>query len=322
MSFSKDIKKEILNNGFQSKRERLAFLCGLIYSSAEYEVNDNKVENFLISTEVDFLFDELKKIITDVYGEQNVTIDEYFKINKTQYYKIMLESELATTLLLDTKALIKDKDGILDVNEVVSDDILSSEECLRTFMSGAFIGCGTSSIKLAQNDRTTTGYHLELGNQNYQLLHEISNVLAQFEILAKLTKRKNLYVLYIKDAEEVSNLLALMGASNAVLQLQNEIVTRQVRNKINRQNNCFTSNYTKTLNASYNQLEAIQIVDENIGLNNLPEDLTQVALLRLANTEQSLDELLKLSKMPLTKSALNHKFQKIIKLAQKIKGKK
>jgi DNA-binding protein WhiA len=140
--------------------------------------------------------------------------------------------------------------------------------------------------------------------------------------LAKLTKRKSIYVLYIKDAEEVSNVLALMGASDAVLKLQNEIITRQVRNKINRQNNCYTSNYNKTLNASYNQLQAINIIDKEVGIYNLPEDLLQVALLRLANTEESLEELLKLSKTPLTKSALNHKFQKLIKMSEKLKGKK
>ena len=115
-------------------------------------------------------------------------------------------------------------------------------------------------------------------------------------------------------------MLALMGASNAVLSLQNEIITRQVRNKVNRQNNCFTSNYTKTLNASFKQLEAIKLLDKHYGLYNLPEDIQQVALLRLANTEESLEELLKLSKIPMTKSALNHKFQKIIKIAEKLKG--
>ena len=110
-----------------------------------------------------------------------------------------------------------------------------------------------------------------------------------------------------------------MGASEAVLNLQNEIITRQMRNKINRQNNCYTSNYTKTLDASFNQLEAIKIIDKEIGVYNLPEDLCQVALLRLANTEESLDQLLKLSKMPLTKSALNYKFQKLIKLSKKFR---
>ncbi|MBQ9786042.1 MAG: DNA-binding protein WhiA [Clostridia bacterium] len=319
MSFSKDIKKEILDNGFNSKEHALAFLCGLIYSSAEYEVAEDKIKNFVIPTDVDFLIDGVKAVSKMLFNRNDLSISEAFKIIQRQYYNIEVPSDLAQKMLLETKALLK-RNNTLELNQNIDDSIINSENGLRGLMAGAFIGCGTSSIKVDSINRNTTGYHVELSNQNYALLSEIANVLAQFEILAKLTKRKNLYVLYIKDAEEVSNMLALMGASGAVLKLQNEIVTRQVRNKINRQNNCFTSNYTKTLNASFKQLEAIKAVDAEIGLYNLPEDLQQVALLRLANTEESLEELLKLSKYQMTKSALNHKFNKIIKLAEKLKG--
>ena len=318
MSFSKDIKREVLDNGFSSKENALAFLCGLIYSSAEYEVSGNNIKNFVIPTDVEFLIDGVKMATKMLFNCEDVTIENSFKINQRQYYNICIESALAKKILLETKALFI-KDELLELNKKIDELITSTEDGLRGLMIGAYIGCGTSSIKLEEG-RKTTGYHVEMSNQNYELLNEIANVLAQFEILAKLTKRKNLFVLYIKDAEEVSNMLALMGASDAVLKLQNEIVTRQVRNKINRQNNCFTSNFTKTLNASFKQLEAIKIVDAEIGLYNLPEDLQQVALLRLANTEESLEELLKLSKTPMTKSAINHKFNKIIKLADKIKG--
>ena len=318
MSFSRDIKKEILENGFEDKERALSFLCGLIYSSAEYEVVGEEVKDFVIPTDIDFLVDGIKVVLKKLYNRDDVQIKDTFKISRREYFNVSFSNDLALRVLLDIKALIK-KEDYLELNTKIDDQMVASEEALRGLMAGAFIGCGTSSIKVDVAGRTTTGYHVELGNQNYALLNEIANVLAQFEIMAKLTKRKNLYVLYIKDAEEVSNMLALMGASDAVLKLQNEIITRQVRNKINRQNNCFTSNYTKTLNASFKQLEAIKIVDAEIGLYNLPEDLQQVALLRLANTEESLEELLKLSKYPMTKSAINHKFNKIIKLAEKIK---
>lgn len=319
MSFSKEVKQEILDNGFNSETRARSFLCGLIYSSVEYEVNDNNISNFFISTDLDFLIDYIKQITNSLYSRQDLSLENHFKIGKTPYYKIVFPNDLAEKILLDTKAITK-KNGQIDLVSCVSQEILNSEDGLKGFMSGAYIGCGTSSIKLAENGRTTTGYHIELGNQNYELLHEISVVLAQFDILAKLSKRKSLYVLYVKDAEEVSNVLALMGASNAVLKLQNEIVTRQVRNKVNRQTNCFVSNYSKTLNASFNQLEAINLLDKHIGLYNLPDDIQEVALLRLANPEESLDSLLKLTKKPMTKSALNYKFQKIIKLSQKLKG--
>ncbi len=321
MSFSKEVKKEILNNGFKSEKSSLAFLCGLASSSAEYKIQDDNVCDFYFSTDLSFLFETINNLISSRYISDAVTMDENFKIGQTQYYKIEIKKDIAKQLLLDTKILIENN-GKLITSENFDYNIIENEDGLKGFTSGVFLGCGTSSIRIDENGRTTTGYHIEFSSKNYSLLHEISNIMAQFDILAKLTKRKNLYVLYVKDAEEVSNVLALMGASDAVLKLQNEIVTRQVRNKVNRQNNCYVSNYSKTLNASFNQLEAIKVLDENVGLYNLPEDIQEVALLRLANTEESLEELLKLTKHPMTKSALNHRFQKILKLAKKIKGNK
>ncbi|MBQ7885138.1 MAG: DNA-binding protein WhiA [Clostridia bacterium] len=320
MSFSKDIKQEILSNKFKGKMQALAFLCGLCYSSASFDLGKT-VQNFKITTDFETLADDVKGLIINLYGNDagmQVGLVPAFKIGRTPYFYITISNEVATRLLEDIFA-IEVLGGKYEKNNQINDKLLATEESLKAFVSGVFIGSGTSSIKL-DSTRKTTGYHLEISNASYELLHEISVALAQFDILAKLTKRKNMYVLYIKDAEEVSNMLALMGASNAVLTLQNEIITRQMRNKVNRQNNCYVSNFSKTLNASYNQLEAIRLIDETYGISSLSPDLQEVALLRLANTEESLEELLKLTKTPLTKSALNHRFQKLIKMANKIKG--
>ena len=147
----------------------------------------------------------------------------------------------------------------------------------------------------------------------------LKKILAQFEIYAKLIKRKNSYILYVKDANEVSNVLALIGAFNAVLMLQNEMAIREVRNKINRQTNCISANINKTVNASIKQNNAISLIVSKIGLEELPQDLQDVALLRMANPEESLDELIKLASYKITKSALNYRLNKLIKIADKLK---
>lgn len=319
MSFSKDIKKEIIANDLISKKQVLAFLCGLNFSSAKYELKDDRVQNYRITTDFEELRDYLDKLINYLYADCvcKVELSPAFKIGKTPYFDITIDDVTALKLLQDIFAIEYLGGKYQKINQI-DDRLLETIDGLKGFVSGVFFGSGTSSIKL-DTTRKTTGYHLEISNESYELLHEISVALAQFDILAKLTKRKNMYVLYIKDAEEVSNMLALMGASDAVLTLQNEIITRQMRNKINRQNNCYVSNFSKTLNASFNQLEAIRLIDETYGIASLSPDLQEVALLRLANTEESLEELLKLTKTPLTKSALNYKFQRILKIAKKIK---
>ena len=106
-----------------------------------------------------------------------------------------------------------------------------------------------------------------------------------------------------------------MGANKCVLDLTNEIVTRELRNKVNRQVNCINANINKTVEASLKQVAAINTIINTIGLESLPEDLQEIAVLRLANQEESLDELLKLSTIKLTRSGLNHRFRKLLKIA-------
>ena len=139
--------------------------------------------------------------------------------------------------------------------------------------------------------------------------------MAEYNIIGKIFERKNSYVFYIKDVNTIQDLLALVGANQSVLCLSNEIVTRELRNKVNRQVNCINANINKTVEASLKQVNAINTIINTIGLESLPEDLQEVAVLRLANQEESLDELLKLSTIKLTRSGLNHRFRKLIKIA-------
>lgn len=315
MSFSKSIKEEILNSKYKDTSGSKMFLLGLTLSCGSFDEKDKSKFDFV--SDVFGLQQKVEEELKNIFHNPTIlTATEDYKINKTIYYRIKLTSEICAEIL--NNDLLKLQNG--DIVFIKPLDSLSENQ-IKAFIKGVFIGAGTSSIIVNKENRKTTGYHIELSHSSYNLLNEIANVFAQYDILAKLVKRKNEYVLYVKDAEEVSNVLALVGANNAVLTLQNEIIVREMRNKINRQTNCISANIKKTAEACYNQLEAINLLDKYVGVENLPADLQEAALLRLANTEESLDDLLKLTKTPLTKSALNYKFQKIIKLAKKFKDK-
>ena len=133
--------------------------------------------------------------------------------------------------------------------------------------------------------------------------------------------RKRLFVLYLKDSEAIKDLLALVGASDAVMALADEMAKRGLRNTVNRQVNCITANIYKTVEASLKQINAIKYINKKIGLESLPEDLQEVAVLRLANPQESMEELLKLSTIKLTKSGLNHRFRRILKIADFLREK-
>jgi len=201
----------------------------------------------------------------------------------------------------------------------ISRHLFASEDCSKFFVLGAFIGCASANIVIKDINnlsKHTGGYHLEFVFNNQALASDFSHVLSEYSIYSKIMRRKSLFVVYVKEAELVSDLLALVGAHNAVLTLQNEFAVREVRNKLNRQLNCMNANMNKMVDASLKQLESIEIINSTIGIESLPETLHELCMLRLANPDETLDALARLMTVPLTKSGINHRLRKINKIAE------
>ena len=315
MSFSRESKEEILKTEIEDDTAALSFLSGLIHSCGEIEKINNKIFIKIVS-DVEKLFAYCQKIIKRLYGDDiQPEVSENYNINKNTFYEISFEVEKFKQLLLDV-GVIDFSDG-LTFNFEIDKNLLHEDETRRAFIKGVYIGASTSSIKLSADTTQScgSGYHMEFVSRSHNFLLEFSSILAEYNIIGKIFERKNSYVLYIKDVNTIQDLLALVGANESVLKLSNEIVARELRNKVNRQVNCINANINKTVEASLKQVNAINTIIGTIGLESLPEDLQEVAVLRLANQEESLDELLKLSTIKLTRSGLNHRFRKLIKIA-------
>lgn len=296
----------------------IAFLSGLFHSCGEIGKSGN---NFFVSivSDVYELFPYIKNIIKKLYGNNiDEQLSENYLINKNTFYEMRFNVETFQQLLLDI-GVVDFSNGISFVFELNKSLLLEDSSC-RAFIKGVYIGCSTSSIKFSQGAHRSesTGYHLEFVSQNHEFLLEFSSILANYNIIGKIFERKGDFVYYLKDVNAITDLLALVGANESVMNLSNELVTRELRNKVNRQVNCINANINKTVEASMKQVDAINTIISTIGLECLTEDLREVALLRLANPEESLEELLKLSTIKLTKSGLNHRFRKLIKIAKEL----
>lgn len=322
MSFSKDSKLDILNNQMiENDCCMLAFLSGLFHGCGEISKSKGKYVAIFV-TDIPELKEHLESIISKLYGDKiDVEIEDGYTINKTVYYNISLSKENSERILQDIGVLSLSQTGY-EVVWGIDKNLIQGECCKRAFVTGAYIGASTSSIKLCGKEewkKTTSGYHMEFTSHSYDFISDLANLLAEFGIITKLIERKSLYVLYLKEAEMIKDLLALVGANNSVMALSNEIITREKRNQVNRQVNCINANINKTVEASMRQVEAINIITETIGLDALSEDLQEVAMLRMANPEESLKELLELSTIKLTRSGLNHRLQKLEKIAKILK---
>ena len=320
MSFAKDSKLQIIEKDIEDADCAQAFLSGLLHASGTITKNS---EGIRVDVVTDFkeIFPYLNKLISRLYGrELSLEISDDYIINKTTYYRIKFPVDISLDILKDCSIIPPSEELIFLSN--IDENLIADDETKKAFVKGAYIGCATSSIKLSElgSQSPTTGYHVEFASHKREFLEGLQKILIHFEITSKLSSRKKIFVLYLKDSEAIKDLLALVGAEQSVLDLSDEMAKRDLRNTVNRQVNCINANINKTIEASLKQIQAINYINKKIGLDSLPEDLQEVAVLRLANPQESMDELLKLSTIKLTKSGLNHRFRRILKIADILKG--
>lgn len=321
MSFATDAKQEVLKTEIDNDCCAIAFLSAIIKCSGELSISANHQIKVEIYTELKELYDKIKAVIEQYYGKEcEIHLMEETNISKNNRYKITLPHDITDQLLKDLGLMNLDSDGLLGIENGIADFVVIDECCKRSYIKGAFVACATSNIiiKNYDNGKSNSGYHLEFVFNFEKIAEDFVKLLESFEIPAKITIRKNTPIVYIKEYQLICDTLALVGANKAVMALQNEAAIRELRNNVNRQTNCLNANLNKTVNASVKQLKAIKIIQENIGLEALNEGLMELALLRLANPESSLEELRNLSSQKLTKSGINHRFAKILEMANKI----
>ena len=320
MSFAKDSKLQIIEKDIEDADCAQAFLSGLLHASGTITKNS---EGIRVDVVTDFkeIFPYLNKLISRLYGrELSLEISDDYIINKTTYYRIKFPVDISLNILKDCSIIPPSEELIFLSN--IDENLIADDETKKAFVKGTYIGCATSSIRLSElgSQSPTTGYHVEFASHKREFLEGLQKILMHFEITSKLSSRKKIFVLYLKDSEAIKDLLALVGAEQSVLDLSDEMAKRDLRNTVNRQVNCINANINKTIEASLKQIQAINYINKKIGLDSLPEDLQEVAVLRLANPQESMDELLKLSTIKLTKSGLNHRFRRILKIADILKG--
>ncbi len=320
MSFSSDAKNEVLKTELpENKTCAVAELSGLLKTCGQLGIENGNYAIELI-TELSDMFarvNALAKMLYDDFDGLGLIREE--RQNASPKYHITFTTQTTEKLLLD--CFIMRPNG--ELFSGVARALVESEESKKSFVKGVFLGCASANIVIKDmNDlkKHTGGYHLEFVFSSSGLAADFAHILSEFGILAKVMNRKKLWVTYIKEAELVSDILALVGANNAVLVLQNEFAVREVRNNLNRQLNCLNSNLEKMVEASLKQIEAIEYISEKVGLESLPPTLYELCLLRLANPEENYENLSKLMTTPLTKSGVNHRLRKILQIAEKLKS--
>ena len=178
------------------------------------------------------------------------------------------------------------------------------EHCAAAYVRGVFLACGAVSAP-------QTDYHLELSVPTYPLSRDIETLLSEWDLPPKRIRRKGDNVLYYKDSESIEDMLTLMGAGTAALELMSVKMVKDIRNNTNRVINCESANIDKVVAAAAGQVGDIRRIERHGGLGQLPSELQELARLRLENPELSLRELGERLEPSLTRSGVNHRLQRI-----------
>ena len=303
MSFSSNVKEELSKIGNLANKENVKQeLIGYLLSS-NTTIIKNKIK---FSTESEHNINRLAKLLN------NTNILEYKIEVQDKTYIITfkqknLEEKLGENLkITESNIIIENIEPNIEKNQNKQ-----VEDPLKAMVRGVFLGAG------AINNPEKT-YHLDIGLNTENNAISLTKKLEMHEINMKTIQKNNAYYIYTKDGEEISKFLAFIGANKAVLEFENIRVEREMRNKINRMVNCDSANLTKTLNASIEQIEAINKLKKSGKLKNLDENLKELAEIRLKNPNASLIEIGKMLKTPIGKSGVNYRLKKIIELAKNI----
>ncbi|NLM25794.1 MAG: DNA-binding protein WhiA [Firmicutes bacterium] len=189
--------------------------------------------------------------------------------------------------------------------------ILENDCCRRGYLRGSFISHGS----ITNPEKT---YHLEFFTEKREVAYRILGTINSFGLSSNITMRKGNYLVYLKDGDQISTLLNLMGAHTSLLEFENIRVMKDMRNQVNRLVNCETANVDKTIKAAMNQIEMIEYIDAHLDLSTLPPKLYQTAKLRLENPYASLKELGELFEPPLSKSGINHRMRQLEQTYQRL----
>lgn len=314
MSFSRDVKLEVLENLSQNACCKQAFLSALIKTTGEYNISNGEL---IVNIKTQLL--ELCDVISDIiapYGLDIAVQREEESFLKNPRYRICISGLTIKQLLIDCKVAYINEENCFDFKYGIDLEDLSEDCCKKEFVKGAFIGSGSAS-GIDENGVKSIDYHIEWVFSNDETASEFLELLLSLGITARKVGRKKLFVVYLQRFEHISDMLVILEAPLSMLKLNDEYALRSIKNSVNRVSNCENANIAKTVDSAIAQLEAINFINDTIGIESLNEDLANLCALRLANTEESLTELSKLA--GITKSAVNYRLSKIMKIAKELK---
>ncbi len=312
MNFTRKIKEEVAKVKYPSTCCNIACLSAFLRTSGSIVQRGGNI-GFSFNTENATTAKYFSMAIERMFSLKGEEIP--FRNSKEKYtWEYLSDSTLG--ILIELGILVNTPQGI-GVEMGLDKYLVETECCKRAYIAGAFLGGGSCTVP-TDDGAKNTGYHLEFVFSYYDTAHAFSELLADFDILAKLIERKKTFVVYVKNNDEIQEILSLISAEDSLLYLAETIVRKDYNNNANRKLNCDLGNISKQIVAAEKQIDAINTIENTIGLSSLKPELKEIAELRLSDSILTLTEMA--VRLKLSKSCVNHRMRKLLEIASSIKN--
>lgn len=312
MSFAGDTRQELARINPEKKCCMLAEISGFIRVSGNLRLVGGGKFKLLVTTDTPAVARHFKTMMQEYFSiDIGLEVAKLSTFKRGNSYVLSVGPEERSEEILRETGILLIREGMNYISDGIYHNLIKTKCCKKAYLRGLFLGAG--NITNPERD-----YHLEIVCATEILAEDVKKLLNSFrDIYSKKFMRKKEHVVYIKESEQIYDILALMGASNQLFKYEEVRIRKEIRNKANRINNCDQANIDKTVAAAERHIEAIKLLDAKIGLESLPEKMQETAKLRLANPSLSLVELGELMEPPLKKSGINKRLNKLTELADK-----
>ena len=311
MSFASETKNELSRILPEKQCCMLAEQAGFIRTCGSIALRGSGRFRIVMNTEHPAVARHIHTLMKACFRiSPEIEVGRGSRLKKGRYYLLTVEPEQLSEQILRDTGIVMMRNGMNYITDGIYDGLVRKKCDRKAFLRGAFLGAGTMT-------HPEKAYRYEIVCNSEMLASDLRRLINTFEGLhARTAVRRHDHVVYVRDAEQILDLLALMGAHSQYFFYEEVRLRKEMRNEANRRSNCDQANIDKSVAAAERQLASIRKIRDSIGLDALPPKLEETARARLEHPDVSIEELGKMMDPPLKKSGINHRLRKLAEIAQ------
>lgn len=312
MSFSGEVKEELSRQLQKSRHCQIAEIAAILSFTGRLEASQEG-DSLRIYTENIFLARKYFMLMRNTFqANVKIAVRQNVYLHKNRIFVISLQEQEEIRRVLQAVKWQNEQGEHIRGKGLTNGLLVQKSCCRRAFIRGAFLSAGSMS-------NPEKSYHFEIVCAQEDGALQLQEIINSFGMEAKIVRRKKSYVVYLKEGAQIVDMLNVMEAHVALMNLENVRILKEMRNSVNRQVNCETANINKTVSAAVRQVEDINYIKSVRGLDSLPDNLREIALLRLEYPQAALKELGTFLNPPVGKSGVNHRLRKLCEIAEDLK---